>query len=284
VEGEKAQAFGAYDVGFRKFFNLSSEDILVQSAIAEASLALGKKWSVGVQGRGKDRRGGERSYTDLVGAAFVELNVVDPLDIRVLVGAHRFLYRAFFPYSFSAPELGLRARYRFDKHHSVYALGEIGLRNYNAIAQPYPDLLLPLGQVQRKDDAYVASVEYRYRGPFTVSATYSYANLASNSFGESIRRHRVAATTGFRLPWKLTLLLEGSLQFTEYPDKVYGSPDIVLVNDENLNSVSFKLVRPLDDHVDLELQFAWYQAKLPGRDMTFTYVRAVGGIGLTWRL
>jgi hypothetical protein len=237
-----------------------------------------------VEGWGKDRRGGPRGYTDLVGGGFLELAPTSALTIRFRGAFHRFLYHPFFPYSFSAGEGGVRLQYRIDRYHSLTAVGDLSFRSYNAIADSDPNGPPRERPLQRSDRVTIGGLSYRYGGPVLVSVGYTYGDFSSNSFGQTAHRHRLAASAGVRLPWKWTLLAEGVLQFTNDPDKIFAAPQILLVDDENLNSISLKLARPLSPDLDLELQYAFYHASLPGPDATYRYVRMVGGIGLTWRL
>ena len=136
-----SQLLGSYDIGGRKFVFFPSEDVLVQNATGEASIAAGRSFGLGFSGRGRDRRGGSRDYTDLIGAAFADFVPDASLDVRVYAGGHRFIYWPSFGYSFAATELGAIGHYRFNKQHSMLVLGEAGFRNYNstAIANPVFD-------------------------------------------------------------------------------------------------------------------------------------------------
>ena len=73
---------------------------------------------------------------------------------------------------------------------------------------------------------------YSYRGPFQLTASYGYSEQLSNSYGESIQRHRLGVTAGFRLPWELTLLAAGTLQFTRFPDGVYLTEELQIAEDD----------------------------------------------------
>ncbi len=85
-----------------------------------------------------------------------------------------------------------------------------------------------------------------------------------------------------RLPWKLTLLAQGSLGLNLNPDGVYLSPEIILLEeDEALNSLSLKLARPLTERLDVELSYAVYDTQLPRNNLF--YFRQVGSVGITWR-
>ena len=279
-----AQFIGSYELGVRKFFSGSSNDLVAQSANGELFFPVAGPWSAGLEARAKDRRGGGQEYTDLVGSAFIELSLNKDLVIRVRGGGHRFIYRSYFPYSFKSTEFGFRARYLINKRHSAFLFGEGGPRMFNATAEPNPTTEAPADPPLRQDFAVIAGIGYRYHGPLSLIFSYSYGRFTSNSFGQTAFRHRVTATAGIRLPRHWNLLVDGTLQFTTFPDKIFSSPNLLLVDDENLNSLSLKFVHPLSAHWDFEVHAGAYHARLPGQKVTYEYLRAVAGIGVTWRL
>ncbi len=280
--GERGQADGSFELGARKFLQLSTEDVLIQSASAQGSWTLGRVWDLGAEGYAKDRRGGNRDYTDLAGAGFVQFALDASLDLRLRGGAHRFLYRPNFPDSFRATELGLQARYRFDRRHSLFAIGEMGFRLYNSDARPDPSVDPPPEPKQRQDFALLAGAGYSYRGPIALTIAYSYWEAASNSFGESLYRHRLSASAALRLPFQLTLLAQAAGQISRYPHAPYPTLDIILIEEDNHNSLSAQLLRPLSKHLDIELHYALYHDDLPQNELT--YLRQVAWMGFTWRL
>ncbi len=282
-QGEQTQATGSYDLGLRKFVRLPSEDVVIQSASIDGAVALGPVVGLGVAGRGKDRRGGDRDYTDLLGEGFLDYLPDGAVDFRLRAGGHRFLYWDRIAYAFAAFEGGFQARYRFDKRHSAAVFGELGLRRYQADANPNPELEEPSPARPRQDQVISGGAGYTYRGPFTFSATYSYAEQASNSFGETTLRHRLTLTAGLRLPWRVTLLAQAALQYARFPDGVYLSDELNITEDDDThNSGSLKLVRPVSEQVDLELRCALYQDRLPQNG--YQYFRQLGWIGVSWRL
>ncbi len=278
---DRWQLVGRYDGGGRKYLAFPGEDVLVQAAALEGSLAVGSSLGVGVEGRAKDRRGGSRAYTDLAASAFLEYAPDARLSLRLRAGAHRFLYRPSFSASFGGPEVGFLARYRLDKRHAFTVSGEYGERRYSA-SQRYPPGETPAWTGRRQDGALMTSVGYSYKGPLALGLAYSYLENNSNSYGESVQRHRLSGTAGVRLPWKLMLLAQGSLGYNGYPDGVFLSPEITLLeDDEAQHTLSLKLARPLSDQLDVELSYAMYGTELSRNDLF--YFRQVAGVGLTWR-
>lgn len=280
VRFENAQLLGNYDGGGRKFLLYPSEDVLVQSANAEGSVAVGQYLGVGLQGRARDRRGGDRDYTDLGASAFLDFVPDQALDLRVYGGAHRFIYWPGFRYSFRAAEVGGTGRYRFNRQHSALLFGELGLRTYNGLAERSPEDQTERPPVRREDAVFSVGAGYAYRGPLALSFTYAYSDQSSNSFGETTRKHRLNATAAFRLPWKLFLFVQGALQLSSYPEGFRLSPDLIVEEEaENHNSLTVKVVRPLSESFDAELRLAAYRNRLP----SFNYDRQLAWGGITWR-
>ncbi|MBN1206020.1 MAG: hypothetical protein JXB05_13970 [Myxococcaceae bacterium] len=282
ITGERLQLVGRYELGGRKYVRYSTEDVLVQATAVEGSLALGPLLGLGVEGRAKDRRGGSRDYSDLGADVFTEYVPDVRLALRVRAGAHRFIYRPDGRANFGGPEMGFLGRYRFDRRHSLSVFGEYGSRRHGSQARPPPGSEgTSLGR--RQDGALSAGASYTYRGPLALGLTYTFQELSSNSFGETALRHRLSGSAGLRLPWRLTVLAQGALGLSRYPDGIFLSPEIILVEeDEGQNSLSLKLARPLSEHVDAELSYAIYGTRLPRNDLS--YLRQVAGLGFTWRL
>lgn len=281
VAGERYLLTGQYDAGLRGYVRFPGESALVQAARGEASLALGRYAGVGLGLQGKDRRGGSRAYTDLGARAFVELVPDARLDLRAWAGVTRFVYRPAPEASYGGPEVGATGRYRFDRRHAALLLVEGGRRRYSVQARPRPGRE-PSGE-RRADGLLGATVGYQYRGPFALEATYGYQELASNAFGETVLRHRLAVSAGVRLPWRLSLLAQGALVLQRYPDGVWLSPDVVLPgDDEGSSSLAARLVRPLGERVDLELSVAAQGARLPRSGLR--YAREVVTLGVSLRL
>jgi hypothetical protein len=282
---ERFRVVGAYDVGARKFLGGNTEDTIVQSALLEGTVSFLDLFAVGVQGRARDRRGANRDYTDLEGGALIDFIPNAQIDVRAQLNAHRFLFYNRFAYSFWGPDGSLTARYRFDRRHSLTAFGSFNARTYNAnaLARPGPEGTDPDTGVPRQDPVFGAGLSYSFRGPFHLTLAYAYYDQTSNSFGETVKRHRVSATGGFRLPWKLTLLASITWQPSIVPDGVYLNPDLTIVeDDENVSSATIKLVRALTSFLDLDLRYAGYLGFYPQNN--FLYLRHVVSIGLSFNL
>lgn len=280
IRGESWQLDGSYEAGARKFLIYPSEDSLVQQASVQGMWRWARPLLAGLDAGAKDRRGAGRSYTDLSGRAFLSFSPEARVEVRASGGARRYWFHPQALYSFLAWEGSLSARYRLDRHHAFSVLGDFGQRRYDGQARPRPDGASP---GQRRDLVLGAGVGWSYRGPFTATFGYTFFDQGSNSYGERMTRHRLTATGGVRLAPDLMLLAQASVQLTSYPDGIYLSPEQQLAeDDENHNSLSLKLLRPLTDRLDLELKGAGYQNVLPQNGQH--YLRLTLGLGLSFRL
>lgn len=279
--GDRVRLVGSYDVSGRKFIFVPTEDTIVQAAQFEGTVTFAKYFAAGLSGHARDRRGADRDYTDLVGGAVLDFFPDPSVDMRVQINAHRFLFYNRFAYSFWGPDGTFSARYRVNRRHSVSAFGSYNPRTYNGVARsrPLPEGSEPPPEMTRADTVFAGGLSYSYRGPFHFTFSYSYTDQSSNSFGESVQRHRLNATAGFRLPWELTLLTSLTWQPSVFPEGVYLSPDLtVLEEDENVSSLTLKLVKPLNKYLDLDVRYAGFLGFLPQND--FLYVRHVISVGL----
>ena len=278
---ERVALVATYDIAVRKFVTQPEADTVIQNARLDGTVPLGKAFAVGVSGHARDRRGADRDYTDLLGEGVVDFMPDQAVGVRLRVGAHRFIYWPNFQYSFSGPDGTLLGRYRFNRRHSVSFFGSVNPRTYNALTHEIADDPMPAPRVTRRDAVFQVGASYTYRGPFHLTLGYSYFDQTSNSHGESLRRHRLSATYATKLPFELTLLATTALQLMLYPDGIYLSTDILLLDDdENSSSVTLKLVRPISKHFELDVRYALYVNLLPQSNLL--YLRQVASVGVSF--
>ena len=275
------RAFGDLSLGGRGFLRYGSENVFVSAAALELELTPVEALSVSLVGTGKDRRGGQRDYTDGVAQGVLTWAPDRRLQVRLRGGLHGFLYSTNPDYGFTALEFGGSLSWRFDARHRLLASLDTGTRSYPSLARD-SSRMVPPGAPGRRDGLLSASAGYEYRGPVRVRADYAWTEQRSNSFGETNLRYRVSAQVGVRLPWEVTAVATGALQWTAFPDGIFLSSDILLLNDEeNANSASVRLARPLSDSVDVELRYALFQYQLVAQKLS--YQRQVAFVGLSAR-
>ena len=280
VAGERWELAGRLGLGGRGYGAATDEDVYVQQAVLEGDYSLARWLSAGLAARAKDVRGGDRPYADL--SAGPRLSIAQgALGVDLSAEARRFLYRPEAAYSFGALVLSGEASYRFSRRHLGRFFLSSESRSFAAFANPAPPQTT--STEKRNDAVLAAGVGYRYRGPFTLAAEYSVEDDSSNSYGESALRQKVSAELGLRLPLGVMAFFAGTLQLSHYPDGVFLSPEILLLEDsEALDSASLRLVRPVGPHVDLELRYGIYATTLPSNGLS--YLRQLASVGVTLRL
>ncbi len=133
---------------------------------------------------------------------------------------------------------------------------------------------------RRTDAVWSVGAAYQYRGPFQFSFSYGYFDQTSNSYGETVRRHRLSATGGFRLPWRIMVLAAVTWQPSLFSDGVYLSPDLTVVeDDENMSNATLKIVRPITKWLEVDVRYAFYLGIYPQNQ--FLYLRHVVSAGLS---
>jgi hypothetical protein len=267
-------------LGGRMYASTSAQDVFVQQASLEGSAVVLDGFALALRGHGKDVLGGDRPYADLAAGPAAVLAFSPRLSFELSAEGRRFLYRPLLAYSFGALELLAEASYRFSAHHlGSIALGRSG-RTFNAapVVEPGASSTDP----RREDTVLSAEAGYRYRGPLTLALTAGYEDARSNSFGESAQHLRLTAQAGVRLPFTTMLFLSGTFQLSHYPDGVFLSPELLLVEDsEALDSAAARLVRPLGEHLDAEVRYGLYSTRLPSNGLS--YLRQVMSLGITAR-
>jgi hypothetical protein len=270
---------GGYDLGGRIFLSLVDESTFAHMGVIHLALWPAESLRLGLEGQAKQHTGGGRRYVDLRSIFSVDSGFASAWELGAYLTPHRFIYYDAFEYTFSALEAGARGRYRLAEKHSLSAFSELGRRHH-----PSPQRIAGggWGTFQWRESLFLAGAAYQFSGPARFKAQYVYSQLHSNSFGESIARHRLTASGAFRLMPRTTLLLQGAVQLASYRDEVFLPSDIFLLDEEAHNSASVTVSRALGKSLYLDVQAATYYTHLPSSDST--YFRFVGTVGLSWEM
>jgi hypothetical protein len=231
---------------------------------------------------GKDKlvENGELSYSDL-GAGVTLSAVLSPwlvADLRV--GVHAFNYFPDSAYSEAGPAFSAAATASTWKDQSVFFLYRLMPEYYQGYRLlPPPDLSV---SGKRFDWFHMATIGYSLQRPIIASLSYSFIYDHSNSYGESYIRHRLEGVAALLLPWEITLAASVALQATTYPDGIYLSPQILLVEDEEaLSEVSLKAFRDLGKGFSVEARFSIYRNDLSKNSLS--YNRFITYAGVSYR-
>jgi len=266
---------GSYDLGAKRFFTLSEDDLVAQDAQLEGSGQVGPL-TLGLDGRAKDKRsrGGDRDYTDLSAGA-LGAGRAGKVPLRLDLGVERFLYHPDPEYDFTGPTLAFSVTVPLPaKQRLIFSLGG-SLRGYDPASRDGS------GQI-RADRTGSAGAMWRYRGKVIGEVGYDFLADGSNQFGRSYQRHRLAGSVALFLPFEIALAAQGALQITRFPDGVALSPELMLAtDDESTNSLSVSLSRELPAGLLVELQGAGYEADYATNGLH--YHRATVELRLGWQ-
>ncbi len=246
VTGERLQLVGRYELGGRKYLALPDGG---RAGAGRRRWRARRRWapSWAWAWRGAPRIGGVAAGTTRTWApsAFLEYAPDVRLALRRAGGRAPLRVPAGLPGELRRARVGLPGALPLQPPPLAERLRGVRARGATAWrpGPPRSGEGPPLGR--RKDGALSAGASYTYRGPVALGLTYTFQEISSNSFGETVLRHRLSGSAGLRLPWNVTLLAQGALGLSRYPDGIFLSPEIILVEeDEGQNSLSLKLARP----------------------------------------
>jgi hypothetical protein len=211
------------------------------------------------------------------------------LSARLSGGARGFLYHLS-DYDFVGPQAVASLRWQpFRRHVASLALfGALPyFRGLARIDQLNPSTgAYRFSSERRRDRQVGGSISYAYRGPVALQLGYAYLRVDSTSYGESSERHRLWGAASLKLPWRLYASAQAAWQFIRYPDGVFLSEDLLLLDDESQSSAGLKLAVAATDAIDVEVRYSAYWIVLPQTTdsaSTFWWRHTVF-VGLTFRL
>lgn len=285
--GESTGLQARYDLGVRKYFSQEAEDLLVQQGEVGLSQRVGPLL-LGAEASGKLRlsRAGNRDYSDAGLEVSADWTAARWLSVRLAGAARGFLYLPEADYDSLGPRGVLSVRVQPARRHVVTAAAFAGMPWYRAQARY--DSTGVLSPDTRRDRHLGAQISYSFRGPVALQGGYTYLRVDSNSHGEGSERHRVWAAASAKLPWRLFVGGQFAWQYLRYPDGVFLSEDLLLLDDESQSSGGVKLAFAATASLDVELRWSAFWIDLPpARDSaeasSTTWWRHTGTIGATAR-
>lgn len=135
----------------------------------------------------------------------------------------------------------------------------------------------------RTDLHHAATVEATYTGERVLSASYSLIVVDSNSYGQSLIRHRLTLAATAELPAGFIGTATVTAQLDQYLDTLILSRDITsqsftTVDDDNRSSFQVRAEHPITDRLAFEARAA-YWTDLPGQsDVRFRRLLVYTGV------
>jgi hypothetical protein len=204
---------------------------------------------------------GSRTFRTLGGEALLALRGGEQRAITVAVGGRDFVYKPAHDYDWRGPtasvQLDLTLWERDQGARSIELAVQLGFeaRAYDsaAAASACPEDTPPstdcyAGSSLRRSDRFQrGGLELTWTGRFVAAAAYQVSVTDSNSYGQSIVRHRVSASATTNLPWRLYGTALATLQLDNYPDGLLerdvATQTFTTLDDENRSSLQVRIAR-----------------------------------------
>jgi hypothetical protein len=204
---------------------------------------------------------GSRTFRTLGGEGLLALRGGEQRAITIAVGGRDFVYKPAHDYDWRGPtasvQLDLTLWERDQGARSVELAVQLGFEaraydsaaNASACAEGAPsDKICYAGTSLRRSDRFQrGGLELTWTGGFVAAASYQVSVTDSNSYGQSIVRHRVSASATTNLPWRLYGTALATLQLDNYPDGLLerdvATQTFTTLDDENRSSLQVRIAR-----------------------------------------
>ena len=238
--------------------------------------------SVGVAGTAADAIGlcgsdciGDRTFDNVGIDAIVAMRDEHDRHLTLAVGLHDFEYKPAPEFSWTGPTANARLDVvlaQSDDHTRSVELtttAGVDVRTYNDFAlvvagcpmgSPAGDQCTAATTFTRRDRYEHVGAELTMVGRRIFAIGYQLGVSESNSFGQSLIRNRVTASTTSELPWGLFGTVLATLQIDQYPDGlVVLNPETAQfrnLEDESRSSLQVRLSRHVNDEWSIEARAA----------------------------
>jgi hypothetical protein len=242
---------------------------------------------------------GSRTFRVLGGDALITLRGGEDRAIAVAVGHRDFTYKPDGRYDWRGPTGSLRLDLQLWQDargsRALEVSGQLGLeaRAYasTALASACPERAPPsptcyaATSIPRHDRYQRAAVELTWTGRVVAAAAYQLSVIDSNSYGQSIVRHRVTVSTTAGLPLRLFATALATLQIDRYVDGLPVDRDPLTqsfstLDDENRSSIQGRLARGIATAWSIEARAAIWRNL--GGDLDTAFRRGVVYVGAVY--
>jgi hypothetical protein len=220
---------------------------------------------------------GARTFRNLGGDGVLVLGGEDR-HLTLAVGGRAFTYKPDHAFDWrglsATARLDLELWEAADKTRSLELAAGFGFepRSYTSIAlrngcapgaEP-SDLCSRPTSLIRRDRYQRAGIDARWIGGVVATAGYQLTVIDSNSYGQSLIRHRLTASATAELPHRLFGTVTATIQIDQYPDGILVETDaqrqeFTNLDDENRSSLQLRLARELTTAWSIEARAAMWR-------------------------
>jgi hypothetical protein len=240
---------------------------------------------------------GTRTFRSIGGEGVLMLRREEGDLVTLVAGARALTYKPDADFDWRGPTAGLRYErtlwHNADDTRTVDLTAEyrVERRAYDGAAfanrcepgaDPAPMCFAPT-DLRRADLYHSASIETTYTGARVLSAGYQLVVVDSNSYGQSLIRHRLqlAATTELPGGFIGTATLTGQLD--QYLDTLIIARDVqsnsfTTVDDDNRSSLQVRAAHPISPRLSFEARAAFWTDLLGPSETSFRRLLVYGGV------
>ncbi len=244
---------------------------------------------------------GARTFSNLGGDGVLAFRGGDERVLTIGFGIRDFRYKPDHDFDYWGPAANVRLDLTLwqppSKTKSLELITTLGFENRtfgNSVAlvnacppgsPADPNCTAPT-DLERRDRYQRLGTELTWVGRQVAAIGYQFTLIDSNSFGQSLARHRVTASATIALPAKLYGTLLGILQIDQYLDGLVVRRDLqqqefTNVEDENRSSLQARLARKLSSGWSIEARAAIWR-NLAGNTMELSFQRELVYLGLIY--
>jgi len=221
---------------------------------------------------------GARTFTNLAADALLVLDGGEERHLTVAFGWRDFKYKENHDFDWSGPsasarlDLNLWATSGGTRSLELAAIAGFEAREYNsaALANACPPDAAPSDGCSagtsrtRRDRSQRIGVEVTYTGRVVATVGYQLTVIDSNSFGQSLIRHRTTISGTRSLPWGLFGTALAILQIDQFVDGLVVKKDLqrsefTSLDDENRSSLQLRLAKAVSASWSIETRAALWR-------------------------
>jgi hypothetical protein len=243
---------------------------------------------------------GARTFRNLGGDALLAMRNDDEHELTLGFGIRDFTYKPDHDFDYVAAAANARLELMLwqppSKTKSLELVATLGfeMRAFDAAAlinacppdAPADPMCTASTDIERRDRYQRLGVEVTWVGRQVAALGYQITLIDSNSFGQSLARHRITASGTAQLPGEIYGTLLAILQLDQYLDGLLVRRDLqqqefTNVEDENRSSVQLRLARKLAGTWAVEGRAAIWR-NLAGNTMELDFKRELLYLGLVY--
>ena len=220
---------------------------------------------------------GDRTFRNLGADALVVMRASDTRRLTLALGGRQFVYKPARVYDYAAPSASLRLDLVLwataDGTRTLELASTLGFEARAFDSTAAIDTCPPgvanvncsgASSFLRRDSFQRADIAVTYSGARVASLGYQLVVIDSNSYGQSLVRHRITASGTTPLAPKLYLSAIATLQIDQYPDGLLIATDsqhteFSNLEDENRSAVQVRVGRYLSETWTFELRGALWR-------------------------